>query len=204
MWGGSIWQSNVIVQQALQVLRTMVSMASITVSTRFSTVWSNRPANENVDRLTSEAWTGQRQNGIIPISGCPVKAHVTTRFPAQWWKLDWKSFTYLLEHYNTQIFSNGYSPFWHIIQFGHTLILNWCATQTWKISEYTVRSTWVIGGGIPKIDFLQEQRLCQSFVHPTRLTSTICWVISMPGRCISQLVKFDMISTGHLKSTPGL
>jgi hypothetical protein len=51
----------------------MESMASISVSTRLPTGSIISPATGNVDKLTSEVWTGQPQNRIIPISRYPAK-----------------------------------------------------------------------------------------------------------------------------------
>ena len=78
----SIWQSNWIVQQTSQVLRTMESMASISVRIR---LWPGSilyPANKNVDRLKSEVWTGQLQNRIIPNSRCPMNPPLSIQFRA--------------------------------------------------------------------------------------------------------------------------
>jgi len=107
------------------------------------------------------------------------------------------------EHYTTGIFWNVYSSFWHISNFRRTLFLNWCALQTRKFAEYTVRWTQVIGGAIRKISFLLERRLCQSFVHPRRPTGPIFRATSMSGRCISRSVIFEKISAAHLKGAPG-
>jgi len=57
---------------------------------------------------------------------------------------------------------------------------------------------------VVKISFQREWPLCQSYVNPTRLTWPICQAISMPGRCISQLVKLKKIFPGNLQSSSGL
>jgi hypothetical protein len=74
------------------------------------------------------------------------------------------------DHYTTGIFSNVSSSFWHISHFRHTSILNRCASLTLRVVESTMRCTRVIGGGIHRINFLLKPRLCQSYVHLTRLT----------------------------------
>jgi len=107
------------------------------------------------------------------------------------------------EHYTAGIFSNVYSSFWHISQFRRTSIFNLCTLQTRKVAKYTARWTRVISGGICKISFLPERRLCQLFVHPTWPTWPIVRVTSMPGCCISWLVTFEKISTAHLQTAPG-
>jgi len=99
--------------------------------------------------------------------------------------------------------SNLFSSIWHISHFRSTLILDWCAPQTRKVAGYTASWTQVIGGGIPKISFLPEWRLCQSFGHLTRPTWHMFGAIGMPGHCISRLVIFDKICTGHLNRAPG-
>ena len=93
---------------------------------------------------------------------------------------------------NSRIFGTlYYSDIWKCIQFllahlpfRHASILNQCALLTLTAVESTARWTTTIGGVIHKINFQPEQRLCQSFVHPTRLSWTIFWALSMPGRVI--------------------
>jgi len=109
-----------------------------------------------------------------------------------------------LEHYTTGIFWNVYSAFWHISHFRRNSILNRCALHTRKVAEYTARWTQAISGGICKISFLLERRLCQSFVHLTRPNKQIYRAKSMPGRCTSRFVIFEKISAVHLKSAPGV
>jgi hypothetical protein len=46
----------------------------------------------------------------------------------------------------------------------------------WKVTKFTAKWTWVITGGIRKINFLQNQRLCQSFVYLTILSWTMIWI----------------------------
>jgi hypothetical protein len=75
-----------------------------------------------------------------------------------------------LEHYTSGIFSNVSSSFWHISHFRRTSSLIWCASLTPRVIEFTARSTPAIGGGIHRINLLQERRMCQSYVHLTRLT----------------------------------
>jgi len=60
----------------------------------------------------------------------------------------------------------------------------------------------VIGGGIHKICILLGQQLCQLFIQLTRFTWSIYQAISMPGRCILQVVLFKKISIVHLKFMP--
>jgi len=78
-----------------------------------------------------------------------------------------------LAYYTTGIFSNVSSLFCHISQFRHTLILNRCTSLTPRVVQSTVRRTWVIGGGIKRINLLAERQLYQSYVHPTTLTRPI-------------------------------
>jgi len=108
-----------------------------------------------------------------------------------------------LEHYTTGIFSNLSGFFWHISHFRCTSALNQCASLTRRVVESTARWTRAIGGGIHRINFLPERRLCQSYVHPTRLTWPIFRAISTPGCCISQLAIFEKISAVHQKSASG-
>jgi len=108
------------------------------------------------------------------------------------------------EYYTTGIISIVYRFFWHLSHLRHTSILNYCTLCTWKVTDYSARRTQVIGGGIPKNSFVPGQRLYQLFVHPTRLSWPTFRAISMPGCCISQFVIFEMISSGHLTSVPGL
>jgi len=70
-------------------------MASISVSTQLSTGSTIKLANENMDRSTSEVWTGQHQNRIFPIGRCPAKASLLTWFFSWRWELDGRLFTYL-------------------------------------------------------------------------------------------------------------
>jgi len=107
------------------------------------------------------------------------------------------------EHYTTGIFSNVYSSFWHFAHFRHTSIVKWFALPTGKVTEYSVRWTQAIGSGIHKISSLLERWLCQSFVYPTRPTSAIFRLTSMPGRYISWSGIFEKISAVHLNSAPG-
>jgi hypothetical protein len=72
--GESVWRSNWIVQQGSQVLRTMESTAYISVCTQLSADLVCYLGNEYLDRLTSEDWTGQLQNQVIPISRHLIKA----------------------------------------------------------------------------------------------------------------------------------
>jgi len=106
------------------------------------------------------------------------------------------------EHYTTGIFSNVSSSCWHMSHFGSTSKWNQCALQNLRVIECTARWTWEISGGILRINFLPERRLCQSFVQQTRLTWPIIQATSMPGHCISQLVIFENISPAHLKYSP--
>jgi len=108
-----------------------------------------------------------------------------------------------LEHYTTGIFSTVSSSVWHISHFRRTWILNRCTSPTRRVTEYTVRSTPATGGGIRKISFLPQRLLCQSFVHPTRLTGPIFQAIGMPGCWLSRSVMFEKISAVHLLSVPG-
>jgi len=73
----------------------MEFIASILVRTRLSAGTVVTPANENMDGSTSQVWTGQLQNRIIPISSCPVKAPLWTQYWARQWQLDWRWLTYL-------------------------------------------------------------------------------------------------------------
>ena len=107
-----------------------------------------------------------------------------------------------LEHYTAQIFSNKYSFFWHISHSRCTPIVYRCALQHPEIAEYTVKRTWLMGGGMRKVIFLVARRLCQSPVHPTSLTWPIFRAISKSGRCIWWLVIIEMISTVHPETTP--
>ena len=90
-----------------------------------------------------------------------------------------------LEHYTTGIFSNVSSSSYHILLFWHATISNRCASQTLRVIKSTARWTRAISGGIHKINFLQERRLCLSFVHPTKRTWKFFRAISKPGNCIS-------------------
>ena len=105
-------------------------------------------------------------------------------------------------HYITGMISNVSSYFEHISDFRRTWILNCWASQNRKVVEYTARWTPATGGGIHRISLLPEWRLCQSFVHPTRLTWPLFQAISMPGHCIPRMVIFEKISAIHQKSTP--
>jgi len=107
------------------------------------------------------------------------------------------------ERYTIGIFSNVFSYFWHISYFRPTSIMKWCASQTGKVTKYSAIWRPATSGSIRKIGFLPEQQLCQSFVHPTRLTWPIFLGTRMPGRCVSWLVIFEKISAGHLKGMPG-
>jgi len=75
--------------------------------------------------------------------------------------------------------------------------------QTQKVAEYTARWTLAIGGGIHRISFLLEGRLCLVYVHWIWPTSPIFQASSMPGHCISPSVIFEEISTAHLDCTQG-
>jgi len=81
-------------------------------------------------------------------------------------------------------------------------MLNRCSSLSMRVVKYTVRQTRAIGGGICKINFLLERQLCQSYVHPTRLSWPVVWAISMASRCISPMVICEWISAAHLKSAP--
>jgi hypothetical protein len=107
------------------------------------------------------------------------------------------------EHYTTGIYSNLYRSVWHISQLKRTSISNRCGLQTRKVAKPTVRSTQVIGGGMRKISYLLERRLCHSFGHLTRPLGLIFRVTSMPHRCISRSIIFEKISAGHLISMLG-
>jgi len=107
------------------------------------------------------------------------------------------------EHYTTGIFSIVFSTSLHISHFRHTSILNQCGSLTLRVVECTARWTRAIGCGIHRTDILPEQRVCQSYVHLTKLIWAMFRAISMPGRCISQMVIFKKISSGHLYSAPG-
>jgi len=104
------------------------------------------------------------------------------------------------EHYNTGIFLNVSSSFRHISHSRGGWFLNQCASQTRKVTECTVRWTPATGGGIHKISFLPERWLCQSFVHPTRLTWPIIQASSMPGHCIWRFVIFEKKCTIQQKA----
>jgi len=86
----------------------------------------------------------------------------------------------------TEIFPDVSRFFWHISHFRRTSILTRCASVTLRVIESTARWTRAIGGGIQRINFLQQQQLWHSYVHPTRLTWLIFRVISMPGCWISR------------------
>jgi hypothetical protein len=105
--------------------------------------------------------------------------------------------------YTTGIFSNICSFFWRISHFRHTSDWNQCTWLARKVAEYTAKWILETGDGIYKISFLQKRRLYKSYVHPTRLTWLIFQAISMPGRCISQLVIFKKIPAGHVNSARG-
>ena len=107
------------------------------------------------------------------------------------------------KYYTTGIFPNVYSSFWHIAHFRRTSILDWCASQTRILAEYTPRWTDAIGGEVRKISFLLELRLCQSFVQLTTPTWTIFRATSVTGCSISRLAIFKMISAAHLTRVPG-
>jgi len=107
------------------------------------------------------------------------------------------------EYYTTRIFSTVYRSFLYIYHFRSISMFDQCALQIRKVTKYTAWWTWAIGGGIHKISFLLGWWLCQWFVHLTRLTGPIFCAISIPGRCTSQLVIFEMIYTGHVISAPG-
>jgi len=53
----STWQSNWIIQQGLQVLQAMKSMASHSVCTTISTGPISQHAKAYLHQITSEAWT---------------------------------------------------------------------------------------------------------------------------------------------------
>jgi len=102
------------------------------------------------------------------------------------------------EHYTKGIISNVFSSSWHISHCRCTLISNWCSLHTRKGSGWTAIWTLAIGGGIRKISFLPLRQLCQSLLHPTRLTARIFRAISMPGRFIFHLVILERSSAVHL------
>jgi len=85
VWVESVWECNWIVQQASKVLRTMESIASISVRTRHSADSIVLPPNENMDKYTFQVCTAQFQSRIHPISRCHAKYPLWTRFrPRRW------------------------------------------------------------------------------------------------------------------------
>jgi len=107
------------------------------------------------------------------------------------------------EPFSRGIFSNVYSSFWHISHSRLTSIWHWCILLILKVTDYTARWTFTIGGEIGKISFLLECQLCQSFVRPIPVSWLILQVISMLGNWISQSVIFQMITAILLRSMPG-
>jgi len=107
------------------------------------------------------------------------------------------------ENYTTGILANVYSSFWFVSHCRCTPIVNWCAMQTPKVTEYTTRQPLVTGSGICKISLLPVWQLCQSYVHSTKPSWPIFRATSIPGHCIWQLVIFEKISAAHLQSAPG-
>ena len=107
------------------------------------------------------------------------------------------------EHYTTTVFPNVYSFFRNISHFRRTSILSLCPLQAQKVAKYTATWTWPICGGIRKISFLPEWRLCQSYVNSTRPHWPIFGATSMLGCSISQLVIFEKISAAHEKYAAG-
>jgi len=106
------------------------------------------------------------------------------------------------EHHSAGIYWNVSSCICRIAHFRRISILSWCASRTWKVAEYTPRSSLASGGGIHKMRYLPERRLCQSFVHQTRLTCLIFEAIGLLCYCISWLVIIEKISAVHLQGIP--
>jgi len=73
----------------------MESIASISNHKRLSGGSIVQPPNENIDRSTSQAWTGKFRNRILPISRCHVTAPLWLQLWAWQWSLDWRWLTYL-------------------------------------------------------------------------------------------------------------
>jgi len=155
--------------------QTMESMPSISVSIQLSIGAIIQAPENNVNRLTSEVWTGQHQNRNVGISRYPGNAD-QTRFWARRWFVGLMIIVISSEHDNTGIFSHVYHFFCHISHFQRTTILNLCASQNWTVTQYSARWTLVTGVGIRRISFLVERQLGQLFVHPTRLTWPIVQV----------------------------
>jgi hypothetical protein len=93
-------------------------------------------------------------------------------------------------------FHLAYNPFQAHID------LIWCTVLTLRVIEITARCIWVIGGGIHNITCWLPQGLCQSYVHPRRLTWPIFLVISIPSCCFLRLGLFQKISARRLKCVP--
>jgi len=107
------------------------------------------------------------------------------------------------QHVTAGIISNVHCSLWHVAHFRRCSMLNWWASGTQQAAKYSARWSLAFGGGICSVSFLHEGRLCWAFVHPTRLTGRIFQAISIPGRCISELVMFRTISATSPYSVPG-
>jgi hypothetical protein len=92
---------------------------------------------------------------------------------------------------------------WDFWYFWPTSVLNWCASQTGQVAEYTSRSTLATCGRIRKISSLLERQLCLTFWHQTWPSWPISQAISLPGRCTAWLLKFELMCARHLKGDPG-
>jgi len=106
------------------------------------------------------------------------------------------------KHYTTGTFSDVCSSCCHFTHGRRTSILNQCTLLTRKLAKSVGRGALRIGCGICRINFLPARQLCHWFVHATRLTWTLFQEMSMPHHSISQLVRFEKKSTGHLHSVP--
>ena len=137
-------------------------------------------------------------NEQMPFIGCSLNAIFVLAI-----KVELTIIHISLEYFTRGISSNVYQAFGHISHSRYTLVLNQCASQTRKVMEYTAWQTQAICGGIPSINFLLERRLCQAFVHATRLTLSIFQAFSILVHTISKIVIFEMKSAAHLQSTPG-
>jgi len=132
-----------------------------------------------------------------------MKAPLWTRFWARRCLLHWKWLTYLRNiilqgYFQMYPDSFGKSPI-----SGPPRFSTGAPRYLWRVVKSTARWTQTIGGGIHRINFLLERRLCQSYLHQGRLAWPIFGVTRMPGHFHSLLVIFETISGAHLKDAPG-
>jgi len=180
----------------------MESMASISVHTQHSVGSIVKPANENMEGSTSQAWTGHLQNWINPISRRPARAPLSTPFRAWRWLLDWRWLTY-----PRNIILQGYFPMYLVPPSTSPISGTprfWTGAPCWLWGSLNHQRN---GYGRLVVRYKGSTSCrsddCASHMHPMRITCPIVRVISMAGICNSHLVIFEQISAIHLKSMPG-